>query len=119
MASGDEPRPYVSFEDVTNKITLNSDKGTVSQYTAIKTGALVSISFVFTPTQSLSSGESVVFNGTYSEARLKPCQRSQIGGCNVNLISVYLANVTGNYEVTMIANRSAAFWLHFIYMCND
>lgn len=123
MAENNINKPYVSHENVTNKITLSCTKGSISQYTALKTGNLISIAFVLTLTSNVSANEEIGIIGTYSESHLKAYQRSQIGGTNYiyNPMRNFLSTTTGNFSVLPSGNISSgtAFWLHFMYICSD
>lgn len=121
MADSKIAKPYVSHENVTSKITLSCTKANLSQYSAIKTGSLISLAFVITLTTDIAAKEWISFIPTFSDNRLKPIQRSQIGGSNQANDNIFISDLNNIFETRLISayTSGTAFWLNFMYICSD
>lgn len=106
---------------VTSKIAITCAVGTITQYSAVKTGQLISIAFVFTPTETIPANTNIEFTVTYSEDNLKPYQRSEIGGCSVTRNGIFqVFSSSGNFSANFpVEISSGGRWIHFIYICYD
>lgn len=107
--------------DITDTVTLNCSVGSITQATIYKCNNVIMVSFVLTLTAQVSAMTDYVITMVHSNTNETPILRSLIGGSNNPSIGHVTASTTGNLMFTPTSTISAgtAFWLNFIYICQN
>lgn len=107
--------------DKTDKITISSTKGTISNKSVKQYGKLVAINFLFTSNTTIDAYNSFGITATFQDNSLKPLMRLNGGSNNYHIATMQVSPTSNGMDIIVSGDiqlsTDTSMWLTCLYLC--